>query len=504
MALTNQGVITANVNASTLALNTLGAVVNSGTLRAEGGACCRSPTATISNNGGLLQALAGSTVLLGNGGTLYDGTLASLGNGIVRQADNIVSRIGGVTIAAGSTVQVGNNAVLHLGKVNEASMITNLGDLRSNASGGFISDIRIDGSVTLAGAGTLTLQRDQATVRADGARTLTNNAVHTIQGFGQIGVGTALAVDNLGLINANVSGGNLVLNGTGTFTNTGTVQAQGGGTLVVGSTLIENAGGLLQALPGSTVSLSSGSTVYGGTLASSGGGLIVQSNNVGGSRIADVTIAAGSTVQAGNNAALFVSRQGVASTLTNHGEVRTNASGGFTSDLTLDGELTLAGTGTVTLQNAQARIRANVPRGAAAQRRAHPAGFWPDRRRLEPEPEQPGPDHRQRQHRHAVPQQHEQRHEQRHDAGRRGRLAAHHNQLVENAGGLIQALTGSTVQLDSNATIYGGTLASVDTGIIRQLDSLTSRIAGVTITGGSTVQAGNNANLFISVRTRRR
>ena len=58
---------------------------------------------------------------------------------------------------------------MFLGLPDAAATITNQGDLASNASSGFTSDVLIDGNVTLAGIGTLTLQNASARIRDIGA-----------------------------------------------------------------------------------------------------------------------------------------------------------------------------------------------------------------------------------------------------------------------------------------------------------------------------------------------
>ena len=67
---------------------------------------------------------------------------------------------------------------------------------------------------------------------------------------------------------------------------------------------------------------------------------MVQATSVNG-RVGGITIGSGATLQAGNNANLFISKPATGTTLTNNGDLRTNASGGFTSDLFLDGDVTL-------------------------------------------------------------------------------------------------------------------------------------------------------------------
>src|SRR5262249_16180801 len=70
-------------------------------------------------------------------------------------------------------------------------------------------------------------------------------------------------------INANVTGQNLYVNPGNVVTNLGTIKATNGGNLVVGSTTINNNGGLIttDSGHGSGVFLNSGANIQGGTIA---------------------------------------------------------------------------------------------------------------------------------------------------------------------------------------------------------------------------------------------
>ena len=102
----------------------------------------------------------------------------------------------------------------------------------------------------------------------------------TVTGTG--GILNLTGFNNSGIINANVPPGTnnlqLQLGRAGASTNTGTIEASNGGVLVVGSTTINNAGGIIEAVgANSNVSLvgslgTSGLTISGGTYSTSGGG----------------------------------------------------------------------------------------------------------------------------------------------------------------------------------------------------------------------------------------
>jgi hypothetical protein len=97
----------------------------------------------------------------------------------------------------------------------------------------------------------------------------------SIQGAGQIGVGTALTLNNQGTINANLSN-SLTLASSTTATNTGTLEATAGGTLNVQNSVTNTNGTILSTGTNSVVNLNAG-TVTGGTLTTTSGGTLFAS-----------------------------------------------------------------------------------------------------------------------------------------------------------------------------------------------------------------------------------
>jgi hypothetical protein len=114
--------------------------------------------------------------------------------------------------------------------------------------------LKLTGATTLSGGGVVSLTTKgggSATIEGAG-ETLTNSA-DLIEGTGTIGAGT-LALSNGGTIDANVSAGTLLLNGTGGITNTGVFEATSGGILDVAGA-ITGKGGHLEIGAGSEVEL---------------------------------------------------------------------------------------------------------------------------------------------------------------------------------------------------------------------------------------------------------
>jgi hypothetical protein len=350
MGLNNAGLIDANQSVALVVdLNNAAGVTrsNSGTMQASSGGTLTITDTNLANTGGTIQALAGSTVnLTGSVTRITGGTLTTAGDGVVLLGGSATLD----TLANSGLVRLNNGQTGFL-----AGTITNTGTI-AMASTGATTDLRIDGNVTLTGAGTVTLS-DHASNRIYGAlptQVLTNAAGHTIRGAGQLGVGM-MGLNNAGLIDANQSVALVVdLNNTAgvTRSNSGTMQASSGGTLTITDTNLANTGGTIQALAGSAVNLTgSGTRITGGTLTTAGDGVVL----LGGSATLD-TLANSGLVRLNNGQTGFL-----AGTITNTGEIAL-ASTGANTDLRIDGNVTLTGAGAVTLSNhASNRIYGALP-----------------------------------------------------------------------------------------------------------------------------------------------
>ena len=339
MGLANAGLIDANQStALTVNLNNAAGVTrtNTGTLRASAGGTLSITQALLDNAGGTIAALDASTVNITGGGTrITGGTLSTSGSGVINFGGGATLD----TLTNAGLLRIGNGVQGFL-----AGTITNTGTIEL-ASTGSTSDLAIAGNVTLAGTGTVTMG-NHANNRIYGSpatSVLTHAAGHTIQGAGQIGLGL-MGLANAGLIDANQSTALTVnLNNAAgvTRTNTGTLRASAGGTLSITQALLDNAGGTIAALDASTVNITGGGTrITGGTLSTSGSGVI----NFGGGATLDTLTNAG-LLRIGNGVQGFL-----AGTITNTGTIEL-ASTGATSDLAIAGNVTLAGTGTVTMSN---------------------------------------------------------------------------------------------------------------------------------------------------------
>ena len=247
MGLNNQGLILANESAGmTIDLSNVAGVTraNTGTLRAAGGTLTITGS-SLANTGGVIDA-AGSNVAITGSSTITGGTLQSSAGGkmLLQGSSNLVnvSNTGQTEIANADTGFL-------------SGTFTNTGNLQL-ASTANTTDLRLNGDVTLTGAGSVTMS-NYANNRIFGnsgsaTEVLTNAAGHTIQGAGQLGV-NQMGLNNQGLILANESAG-LTINtsAAGGLTNNGTMRASGG-TLTINDALTGT--GTIQIDPASVMTL---------------------------------------------------------------------------------------------------------------------------------------------------------------------------------------------------------------------------------------------------------
>ena len=344
---------------NTRTLQTGGA--SAGTLNLNGG--------TLTNTGGTLVADADGVINL-SGTTILNGTLLTSGTGVITTpsggASQNTATLNGVTIASGSTFVGAPNSLTTL-----VGTITNNGTLALAASVAGSAGFYLSGTVTLAGSGAVTLGNSSGNyIGGSGASQLINAAGHTIQGSGNIGLDQAI-ITNAGLIVANQPT-LLEINprsGTTVLTNTGTLRATNSATLqLTGPGNFDNAGGTIEAQNGSTVQLVSGPVIIGGTLLTSGTGVITTPSGGASQNTATlngVTIATGSTfVGAPNSLTTLVG------TITNNGTLAL-ASTGQAADLYVFQEVTLTGSGVMTLSNSSGN---RITGSAASSRLINAAG----------------------------------------------------------------------------------------------------------------------------------
>jgi hypothetical protein len=203
---------------------------------------------------------------------------------------------------------------------------------------------------TLSGTGVLAMSNNSANYlmgyAQPGGASVTNQS--TIRGAGNIGwnggLGTGNRFTNQGTINANQTTPLTIGVGNGTFTNTGMLEATNGATLVItGAGTLTNTRGIIHADPASIVSLASGATILGGALTTSGTGTIQAKCCFNDGTLNGVTN--NGTFQLNNGNIEFL-----AGTITNNGSLQVNSTGSG-SYLNITGDVTLTGTGALTMSN---------------------------------------------------------------------------------------------------------------------------------------------------------
>ncbi len=241
-------------------------VTNDGTLEATNpNALSRTGGLLIENThvngtgGGAIQA-DGNNVDLQNT-DIIGGTLGTSNGGVINVFSGGQSTLdgtsGAVTIHAGSTIEVDNNATLLL-----LGSIDNTGTIALDGSTASATLLFHQAGVTLSGGGVVSLS-DNANNDIhgyDGNNDTLTNVDNTIQGAGSIDGGITLINEQHGIIDATGTNALIINLGSATVTNDGTLEATAGGTLDIDSSV--NNSGTLEA-SGGTLVVASGVSITG-------------------------------------------------------------------------------------------------------------------------------------------------------------------------------------------------------------------------------------------------
>lgn len=313
---------------------------NSGTLQASNGGTLQiqigGNPATLDNTSGTIKALTGSLVLLKQG-TISGGTLTTVGTGLVR-------------VQGGGISALTNSGVFQVGGVSGGSAslrmsgtIQNSGTIRLGSSAWGDDVTIVDGTVTLTGGGTFTFDNSIERLVSGSGTPILVNSNNTINGTGTI-LGNPLSLSNSGTVDANRSTPLVIQANT---TNTGTMQASNGGDLRLTQATVNNTGGTLKALDGSTVTLAGGS-ITGGTFTSSGSGVVR-------------TTANNPTVDSVSNTGTFLIPDNgqvmLLNTIANSGVISLNSTGGPVS-FRIGNAVTFTGHGAILMSDSPNNIMA--------------------------------------------------------------------------------------------------------------------------------------------------
>jgi hypothetical protein len=242
IALINDGVIVADVNAATLTIDTnVDAMSNSGIVRAENGGII-SLSGTMIANSGTFAALNGSTISLLSC-TISGGTLTTTGSGVIQSAAGGNGTLINVTNTGAYVGQNFSNIFL-------SGLITNTGSISINPAGS-VTDLQTVGlsTVTLSGGGSVNLNGGSA--RLFGTATLVTSNV--IRGVGFVGL-NSLPIINSGTIEATPFGADTQLTidpPAAGLVNTGTLLASPGAQLVLSAGTFTGGGSIVVAAGGS-------------------------------------------------------------------------------------------------------------------------------------------------------------------------------------------------------------------------------------------------------------
>jgi hypothetical protein len=330
----NNGLIVADVAGRTLLVNN-GGTTNSGQMRADTNAVLHISGVTIGGSGNILAN--GGTINLASSG-ISDQTMNTAAGGVISIQNttyNGVTTNGTSVIPDNNTLNISNNGIVNNGTIEI-----------NNGSGGNATYFRVvNGSTSLTGSGIVRLRSsgnlDTAQITTNsGSWTLTHGANHQIRGDGRI----YTPIANLGSIIADTTGRNLeILNSTSS--NSGLISAENGATVRIGSTAMNQSGGIIRAITNGGVILDN-STINGGSVTSTGAAATIIRN----STLSQVVLTGQSQVP--DNFTLNIPGTGI----TNNGNIIIQDGGSNASYLrVVNGDTTVSGTGTITL-NATANL----------------------------------------------------------------------------------------------------------------------------------------------------
>ncbi len=330
-SLTNNGTVDANTSNQALSLIT-STMINSATMEATGGGTLAISGIEVAQTGGQVVASNGVVELI-NSGQISGGTITTSAGGFVEATNSTTSSLTNVTnsglidIVGGSNIDVGGT-------------LTNNGTITINSNSSATSEMSF-GGVTVSGTGAIVL--NSSGTGANIAGTLTQDAGHTISGYGEI----TASLTNDGVVNANSA--NQILSLTSNMNNNLTMEATGGGTLALGGMNVhvtQGTSGEILASNG-VVDLINGDNVASGTLNTGSGGVIQVINSSTAGLSGDPTNLGTLNIQGGSNL-------NVSGNLTNNGTITINSNSSSSSTLDCF-STTLSGSGTIVLNGPTAQ-----------------------------------------------------------------------------------------------------------------------------------------------------
>ncbi len=343
--ITNHSTIRADIAGQTLVVDPLSDVVNDGLMEATNTANLQLNNGNFDNTNGTIRAAADSTVELLSGPSITNGTLQTIGNGLIHTGNPTIATLTDVTLDGVVQIENADNIELIGTLTTNPSSIVRINSTVS------ATDLLIEGPVTLTGGGTIEMVGPSARIldesgSIDGHLTNTDMLIH---GRGNIGYDRT-KITNQSEIRADITDQTLELDpGAGGMINTGLVNATNGATILMNSGTYDNTGGTIRADVDSLVKFINGPVITAGTLQSIGTGRFETAN-------ATIAVLDGVTI---NGHVLIDNADNIElrGTVTNNAaSLITVGSTVSTTDLLIESEVTLTGGGTIELIAGGSRI----------------------------------------------------------------------------------------------------------------------------------------------------
>ena len=414
----------------------------------------------------------------------------TIGTTTATVALNINATVDGLTLShSGDTLNFNNNNSLTVD-----GNITNNGSITLNSAGNYTSLTVGSAGLTLSGTGSLTMGNNGNNFITGAAGTDKFTNQQTISGAGDIG-NNSLTLVNSGTIDATQSTP-LYIQTSGGTTNTGTIEATTGTLILYGNT-VTNTGGTIKST-GSDLQLQDGVTINGGTLTTSGTGLI---HSTSAQNVTLESLTNSGNYQLDNN-----STTNLIGTITNNGNINM-ASAGNGTYLVANGNVSLSGTGTLTMSNngnnfIEGTTGATVLTVGSGQTISGAGDIGDNSMTLVNngviDANQPTILY--------VDTSNGTTNNKTLEATNGGTLVLYGHSAnsitntITNTSGTISAADGSSVQLEAGIVINGGTLTTSGTGLLETINGYTGTLENIT-NSGNYVLGNNSQNTLIGTIT---
>ena len=332
--LVNNGAISADVSGGVITLAGLTAgITNNGTISALNGGTLQLQSNLTGASGSQLVAGAGSLIL--QQGVTITGIVNTSGSGNLRPSASGTNFLSAVTLngsldmaGATATERVVNNLVLNgTINVNNSSLINFEGNQTLSGNGSIVFGSAGNNSVGVDGGSKTLTVASGVTIRGE------NGSI----GLGQLINGSGNTIVNQGLISSD-SGGTIAVTQS-TLVNQSFAEAVGAGSVLRLDSTVDNSAGTLRSASGGVV-VQNGVTVSGGNISNSSGATY-RITGSGSNYLSGVTLTSGSNI----DMASATATGRVVNGITLNGTLNLGSS----SLLNMEGDQTLAGTGSIVL-----------------------------------------------------------------------------------------------------------------------------------------------------------